>query len=180
MNILGIDGSPGGGGRTAHVVTAVLNGASISGADTSFVRLSENRDYSEVIARMEAADGIVLGSPVYRASFAWPLKVLLDQITRGLFEDGPSVLQGKAVAIVMSGGTMHHFLGLNDLRNVLGGFFAAHVIPPGLYVSSEGFIDEGQLSGSFAGEAQRQGQALNELAEALSNSVVLKTLVPQV
>ena len=104
---------------------------------------------------MHRADALVIGSPVYRGSFAWPLKVLFDETTRGRYNDGPSVLRGKAIAIVMTTGSPHHFLALNDLRNVLAGFFAAHVVPPGLSIPASGYGSENFLTEAYAGEAQR-------------------------
>jgi FMN reductase len=88
-------------------------------------------------------------------------------------------LRGKAVAIVATGATLHHFLALDDLRNVLASFFAAHVVPPGLYVPRDGFGDAGELIEPYARHARLQGEALAELQEALAASSALRALTPQ-
>ncbi len=81
--------------------------------------------------------------------------------------------------MVATGATWHHFLGLDPFRNVLSGFFAAHVIPPGLYVPAEGFAADGSLTDGYREASARLGAALAELAEALEASSVLRTLTPQ-
>jgi len=168
--VLGIDASPSGGGRTAATVRAV--------AGTDPVNLVD-AGVDAVVEAMTQADALVFGSPIYRASFAEPLKQLLDSLPRGMWGEDRAPIQGKAVAIVATGATLHHFLALNDLRNVLAGFFAAHVVPPGLYVPRDGFGEEGCLASPYAEAAVAQGQALRELAVALSSSPVLRRLAPQ-
>lgn len=132
-----------------------------------------------VVDAVAQADAVVVGSPIYRASFAGPLKGLLDSLPRGMWGEDRAPLQGKAVVIVATGASLHHFLALNDLRNVLAGFFAAHVVPPGLYVPSDGFDADGCLALPYAEAAAVQGQALRELAAALAGSRVLRGLTPQ-
>lgn len=170
LRVLGIDASPSGGGRTTEAVRAV------AGTDP-IVLVSAGVDTA--IDAVASADAVVFGSPIYRASFAEPLKRLLDSLPRGMWGEDRAPIQGKAVAIVATGATLHHFLGLNDLRNVLAGFFAAHVVPPGLYVPRDGFGEDGCLASPYAEAAVAQGQALRELAVALSSSPVLRRLAPQ-
>ena len=54
-------------------------------------------------------------------------------------------LQGKRV-VVDTGASLLHFLTLNDFRNVLAGFFASHVIPPGGFVPRAAFGEGDGLS----------------------------------
>jgi FMN reductase len=170
VSVVAIDGSPAGSGRTATVLRAV--------ADAPVVLLAETST-DEALAAVERADAVVIGSPIYRASFAHPLKVFLDALPRGMWGETQAPLQGKAVAIVATGASLHHFLALDDLRNVLAGFFAAHVVPPGLYVPREGFGDDGLLIEPYAGQARLQGEALRELQRALAASSALRSLTPQ-
>lgn len=178
MCILALDGSPKPGGRTAVALEAVLEGARAAGT-TADLRALARTAPEEVLRRVEAADAIVLGSPVYRASFAYPLKQLLDGVPRGVFGEVGAPLQGKAVAIVATGASLHHFLALNDLRNVLAGFFAAHVVPPGLHVAHSAFDESGTLDGPTADLAGAQGRGLVELSYALRSSATLRALAPQ-
>jgi FMN reductase len=182
LQILAIDGSPTGGGRTLTVVRAVLVAAEAAGAQISLHSLADDppaTTSAELIAAMDAADGLVLGSPIYRASYATPLKALLDVVPRGLWGEKEAPLRGKAVVVVATGASLHHFLALNDFRNVLSGFFAAHVLPPGVYVPREAFGDDGALKEPYAAQAALQGQALVELTRALKTSTALRALSPQ-
>jgi FMN reductase len=181
VRVLAIDGSPAGGGRTLSVLKAVLTAAEASGAESQTVSLAGagDGDLERLIGHMVDADCFVFGSPIYRASFASPLKILLDRLPRGMWGEASAPLRGKAAVIVATGASLHHFLGLNDFRNVLAGFFASHVVPPGLYVPREGLADDGSLQAPYADQAAQQGRALVELATALRSSATLRELVPQ-
>jgi FMN reductase len=183
MRLLAIDGSPTGGGRTEVVLRAILDGGRAAGADESEVlRLAERdvRGIGDVVQALEQADGFVFGSPVYRATYAWPLKLLLDHLPRGMWGEPTAPLRGKPVAIVMTGASLHHFLALNDLRGVLSVFFAAHVLPPGLYVPRDGFDQPGTaLHPPYAAQAELTGRALAESASLLAGSTSLRLLEPQ-
>jgi FMN reductase len=168
--VVAIDGSPVGGGRTATVLRAVAGTDALSVAGDGI---------GAVVDAVEQADAVVLGSPIYRASFAHPLKHLLDELPRGMWGETRAPLRGKAVSIVATGATLHHFLALDDLRNVLAGFFAAHVVPPGLYVPRDGFGDDGTLLEPYAEQAGLQADALREFAQALGASTALRRLTPQ-
>jgi FMN reductase len=176
--VLAVDSSPRGHGRTEVVLGLVLRGAEAGGAITESISL-EDASVEEAIDRVEAADAVVLGTPVYRASFAFPLKNFLDHLPRGLWGETAAPLRGKAAVIVATGASLHHFLALDDMRNVLSTFFAAHVVPPGIYVPREGFEDQDRLTPEFVNQAIKQGLALVELTAALSASATLRCLVPQ-
>jgi FMN reductase len=180
IHVLAIDGSPAGSGRTRAAVAAVASAAVDAGATVETIALGDDGSggTERALAALEDADTIVLGSPVYRASSATPLKRLLDLVPRGNDEGRDSPLAGKAVAIVHTGASLHHFLSLDPLRDVLAGFFAAHVVPPGLYVPRAGFGDDLALLDPYAAQARRQGQALVELGEVLRTSTVLRSLRP--
>lgn len=176
MRVLGLDGSPAGGGKTEATIHAVLAGLP-AGTETELISLAGGPEAA--LERVDQADAYVFGSPMYRASHAAPMKALLDRLPRGMWGEQTAPITGKPVAIVATGATWHHFLGLDPLRNILSGFFAAHVVPPGLYVPGEGFDPAGGLQPPFAQLAAQQGAALAELADALARSRVLRGLKPQ-
>jgi FMN reductase len=173
-----LDGSPGGHGHTDEVLHSVLTGVNGGGSDTSLASLSEV-GVPRAIELVDQADALVLGTPVYRASFAYTVKALLDSMPRGLYGENSAPLRGKGVVIVATGASLHHFLAVDDLRNVLATFFAAHVVPPGLYVSREDFGEDGQLLPVVEERARQQGRALAELTVALAQSETLCQLLPQ-
>lgn len=178
MRILALDGSPSGGGRTATALTAVLAAARENGADTTLLGLSTAEEIDAALASVEGGDAFAIGSPVYRASFATPLKTFLDRLPRGMWGETSAPITGRAVAIVCTGATWHHYLALNDLRNVLAGFFAAHVLSPGLYVPREGFADDA-LDDRHGALAATAGHTLVELARAIEVSPMLRRTAPQ-
>jgi len=124
----------------------VLDGAAAAGADTELRSLADPATYPAVRAALGTADAVVFGSPVYRASFAFPLKTFLDELPRGMWGETEEPIRAKATGIVLTGASWHHYLALDDLRGILAGFFAAHVLAPGLYVPNELFDEAKQLN----------------------------------
>ncbi len=178
LQVLAIDASPGGSGRTHTVLRAVLEGASAAGAATRELTLAD-APTEGVLSELTRSQAFVFGSPVYRASYAWPLKDLLDRIPRGLWGETEEPIRARAASLVITGASWHHYLAVNELRAVLAGFFAAHVLPPGLYVPGEGFTPDRRLQTAFEELAHAQGVALVELARAVAASPVLRGVRPQ-
>jgi FMN reductase len=91
-------------------------------------------DTAAVVARIAAADAVLLASPVYRASVTGALKTLLDLTP-------VDALRGKPVGIVAMGASAHHYLGVDwHLRAVLA-WFGALVAPTSVYLDSSHFRD---------------------------------------
>jgi FMN reductase len=179
VNVLGIAGGPEAGGRTSTAVSAVLHGARQAGAAASLIELG-SAERAAVVAAIEAADAVVFGSPVYRATYSALLKTLLEGTERGKWGETTAPLQGKAAATVVTGASGHHFLAVNDLRNVLAGFFAVQVLSPGLYFDHGAYLDRSALTEESASLAAGHGAALVELAAAVRGSAVLSGITPQV
>ncbi|WP_019434572.1 NADPH-dependent FMN reductase [Streptomyces sp. AA0539] len=131
--VLLVSGSPSADSRTAAAVQ--LAGAPLAAAghrtDTLAVRdlppdallRADTADprLREAAARVAAADALVIGTPVYRASFSGLLKSWLDVLPR-------HALRGKAVLPLATGGSLAHALVLDyALRPVLGSMGAAPV-----------------------------------------------------
>ena len=179
MRVVAANGSPRAGGRTATALAAVVAALGEHEVEVDSVELAEERP-EELGPALPDADGFVLASPVYRASFATPLKALLDSTPRGMWGEERAPLTARPVVILMTGATWHHYLALNDLRNVLGAFFAAFVIPPGLYVPHSGFDGAGELTDEFRELARRQASALVEAATSFEAASAVRNLKPQV
>lgn len=102
-------------------------------------------DTARVVGAVEAADAVLLASPVYRASFTGALKNLLDLTPL-------SALRAKPVGIVAMGATSHHYLGVDwQLRAVLA-WFGALVVPTSVYLES-GHFQDGRLADAGAAAA---------------------------
>src|SRR3954453_16287253 len=96
----------------------------------------------EAVARIDRAAAVLIGAPVYRASYPGVLKNLLDVTP-------VEALQNKPVGIVAMGGSPHHYLGVDtQLRQVLG-WFGALVAPTGVYITGADFT-EGRLASEGA------------------------------
>jgi FMN reductase len=133
MKILGISGSVKRPSRTAHLVERI--GAAIAGAANVEVDYIDLADAAPVLFRalradqldkagraiidaVEAADVLVVGSPVYRASYTGALKHLFDLVDF-------RALQGRRVILAATGGTPLHGLMLEHQFRPLFGFFGA-------------------------------------------------------
>ncbi|WP_345964319.1 NADPH-dependent FMN reductase [Streptomyces sp. BRB040] len=77
---------------------------------------------SEAAGLFARADGVVVGTPVYKASYSGVLKALLDLLPQ-------YALTGKTVLPLATGGSTAHVLAIDyALRPVLNSMGAAHVV----------------------------------------------------
>lgn len=85
-----------------------------------------------VLEHIEAADVLVVASPVYRAAYPGLFKHVFDLVER-------DALEGKAVVLAANGGSAHHALilesHLRPLFNSLGSF----TVPTGIYTQASDF-----------------------------------------
>lgn len=88
----------------------------------------------EVLRAVESADVLVVGSPVYRASFTGLFKHLFDFV-------GQYALVGKPVLLAATGGSERHALIIEHQFRPLFGFFQALTLPVGVYGSDSDFTD---------------------------------------
>src|ERR1700676_5099480 len=96
----------------------------------------------QAVARIASATAVLIGAPVYRASFPGVLKNLLDIVP-------VEALQNKPVGIVAIGGSPHHYLAVDgQLRQVLA-WFGALVAPTSVYLTGGDFRD-GRLASDNA------------------------------
>lgn len=121
----------------------------------------------QAVARIAAAGAVLIGAPVYRASFPGVLKNLLDIVP-------VEALQSKPVGIVAIGGSPHHYLAIDtQLRAVLA-WFGALVAPTGIYLTGSDF-QEGRLASDAA---RRDIAALNATLIALMRRLDRPALGP--
>lgn len=178
MRVLGIVGSPQAGGRTLTATRAMLRVATAGDCDVDELELADDPDTEQTLKRMEDADAFIFSAPVYRARAAFPLKDLLDTVPRGMWGETMAPLQGKACALILTGATLHHFLAVDDLRSVLSTFFAVQVLSPGLYLSSDAFVDRDTLDEENTRLVEKHGRALLSFAAMIRESKELASLRP--
>jgi multimeric flavodoxin WrbA len=132
MKVLAINSSPRHKGNTYHLLETVLAEVRNAGIATELVQLGgqpaqgciacyqcyETRDLrctqddgalNELLARMAAADGILLGSPVYVSDVTPELKAFLDRAALVVRASGQPLKRkvGAGVVAVRRGGAIH-------------------------------------------------------------------------
>jgi NAD(P)H-dependent FMN reductase len=171
------------GGNTDRLVGQVLSAAAGEGAATTALHLGRDAPLDDYLQRLAGADAIVLGTPMYRATYAGALKEFLDRLRRGGPAEGfASALRAKPVGIVATGGSDHHFLGVDPLITLLIRFFAAYVVPPAIYGVSRSSSTpaDAAAAAALATEAAGLGRALVALGRAIRTDGRLSAARPQV
>ncbi|NJQ03127.1 NADPH-dependent FMN reductase [Streptomyces zingiberis] len=132
--VLSVSGSPSATSRTARLLrhldqrltaqghevvpldVRTLPAEALLGADFGHPAITE------AAARFAWADGVVVGTPVYKAAYSGLLKSLLDLLPQ-------YALAGKTVLPLATGGTTAHVLAIDyALRPVLSSMGAAHIV----------------------------------------------------
>jgi FMN reductase len=104
------------------------------GLGTAWSRDQLTESARRVLDAIEGADGLVVGSPVYKGGYTGLFKHLFDLVD-------PGALVGKPVAIVATGGGARHALVVEHGFRPLFGFFNALQIPTAVYASDADFTD---------------------------------------
>ncbi|MEA2267615.1 MAG: reductase [Solirubrobacteraceae bacterium] len=185
MKIVAIVGSPA-AGKTSAAAEAVLAGARAHGAgETPLYVLGHDPatgappERAAVLEAMRDADGFVLATPMYRATYTGQLKALLDEVPRAMYGSTEAPLTARPVAVVGTGASAHHFLGIDPLVAFLVRFFGAYVVPPAFYADATSFDDAGALREAPAAAAHALGAATAALAAAVGASPALAAAAPQ-
>jgi FMN reductase len=149
MNIVGVSGSLQTPSKTTVLVQAILDEVAREIPTTArLVELAElgpqlagalRRDQlpesaERELRAIEAADLLVVASPVYRASFTGLFKHLFDFV-------GQYSLIDKPVLLAATGGSDRHALMLEHQLRPLFGFFQAITLPIGVYASDPDFTN---------------------------------------
>jgi FMN reductase len=89
---------------------------------------------ASIIAAIESADGLIIGTPVYKGSYTGLFKHLIDFVE-------PRALAGKPVILTATGGGHRHALVVEHQLRPLFGFFEARTISTAIYAGEEDFRD---------------------------------------
>ncbi len=87
-----------------------------------------------LIARLVAADALVVATPIYKASYPGLFKHLIDLLD-------PLSLVGKPILIAATGGGEKHALAVEHQLRPLFAFFEAHSLPTAVHVSDKDFTN---------------------------------------
>ena len=150
MKVIAINGSPRKDGNTANLINRVLDELKQEGIETEIVHLSgkkikgciacmkcmenadkhcaqKNDDVNEIIDKMVASDGIILGSPTYFANVSTEMKAIIDRSGLVCHANGYMLKRkvGAAVVAVRRAGAIQVFDAINHF------YFINQVIVPG-------------------------------------------------
>ena len=179
MKILLINGSPKREGNTFIALSEVAKTLESEGVDTEIIHVGHKDIHgciacrkceelgkcvfddlvNEVNKKFEAADGIVIGSPVYYASPAGTLISFLDRLFYSAQFD-KSMKVGAAVAVARRGGTTATF-------DVLNKYFTISNMP---VVSSQYWNN---VHGRTPGEATQDAEGLQTMRQLARNMAFL-------
>jgi FMN reductase len=136
--VLGLCGNPRVGSRTLNVVDAASRAVAeaVGGCQLGSIDLVElggelfqarAANVTRALEQVMQADILVVGSPVYKASYTGVLKAFCDHISAGQ-------LSSKLAIPLMMGGSLQHFLALEVHLRPLLVELGAICPTPGLYV----------------------------------------------
>ncbi|GGJ44182.1 NADPH-dependent FMN reductase [Streptomyces brasiliensis] len=133
--ILSVSGSPSATSRTARLLRHLYERLRLQGHDVTVLDVRtlpadallhadlRHPAIVQATAQFEQADGVVIGTPVYKAAYSGLLKALLDVLPQ-------YALTGKTVLPLATGGSTAHVLAIDyALRPVLSSMGAAHIVP---------------------------------------------------
>ncbi|WP_416356791.1 FMN reductase [Aureimonas phyllosphaerae] len=122
----------------------------------------------DLIRRIETADALVVGTPVYRASYTGALKHLFDLVDH-------RALSGRPVVLAATGGsTLHGLVTEHQLRPLLS-FFGAMTLPTTLYATEADFESFALTDPAIAARVER---AAREAAQLIAARRRAPTAVP--
>ncbi|MFF4020147.1 FMN reductase [Streptomyces sp. NPDC001843] len=111
------------------------------------------RALADALDAVAAADGLIVVSPVFTASYSGLLKSFFDVLDK-------EALVGKPVLIAATGGTARHSLVLEHAMRPLFAYLRAVVVPTAVYAASEDWGAQGL--------AERIERAAGELAALMT------------
>lgn len=179
LTVLGVSGGVSKPSKTTAVVHATLDAlASRSGVRTGIIEVVEAFEHvsgtlsradlgptgEAIVRRIETADLIVVGTPVYRASYTGALKHLFDLVDH-------RALQGKPVVLTATGGSAHHGLMIEHQLRPLFAFFGAYTAPTTVYGAPDDFKDGTVLNDALLERVSRAADEALGLAQASRRSV---------
>lgn len=150
LNIVAVSGGLNNPSKTESLVQAILDElGEATPINVHFIKFSEighllggaiyrNQLPQRVqndLAAVEAADALIVGTPVYRASFTGLFKHFFDFVEQTALVDVP-------VLLAASGGSDRHALVLEHQLRPLFSFFQAQTLPIGVYATDRDFTPE--------------------------------------
>lgn len=121
----------------------------------------------QVVRAIETADLLVVGTPVYRGSYAGALKYLFDLVDQYALVDKPVVLAA-------TGGSDRHALMIEHQLRPLFSFFAAATVPTGIYATEADFTGYDLTNPVVLARIDRAAEHARELLAARARRRIAK------
>lgn len=149
LNVVAVSGGLNTPSKTEALIDAVLSELQDAlSINVTYIKLSEigqllggviSRDdlpqpVQDALLAIESADALIVGTPVYRASFTGLFKHLFDFVDQFSLVDVP-------VLLAASGGSDRHALVLEHQLRPLFSFFQAQTLPIGVYATDQDFTN---------------------------------------
>ncbi len=171
INVVGVSGSPAARSRSRVLLEAALNALERYGrgrqidlaglpADALLGR-REDPTVADALAAVQAARIIVVGTPIYRATYSGLLKVFFDLLPQ-------DALAGKVAIVIATGATPGHLLTVDHGLRPLLASVGALVVPTGVYGTDAQFRDGRIVDGAL----------LESVERAVAEAAALVGLVP--
>ena len=150
LNIVAVSGGLNHPSKTEALVQAILDElGEATPIHVHFIKFSEiapllggaiyrnqlPQQVQDDLAAVENADALIVGTPVYRASFTGLFKHFFDFVEQNALIDVP-------VLLAASGGSERHALVLEHQLRPLFSFFQAQTLPIGVYATDRDFSPE--------------------------------------
>ena len=157
LNIVAISGGLNQPSKTEALVQEILNELSdATEIQVHFIKFSDiapllggaiyrhelPQRIQDDLSKVESADALIVGTPVYRASFTGLFKHFFDFVEQTSLVDVP-------VLLAASGGSERHALVLEHQLRPLFSFFQAQTLPIGVYATDQDFNKDYEIESSL-------------------------------
>lgn len=193
-DILGIVGSVSQPSNTRSAIEVALQAATDEfDAKTEILHLAEytletadgrkldqyTGDTSKALDLIINSNAFIIGTPVYRGTYSGVLKNLFDLIPRGMWQADEAPLADRAVGLVATGATDHHFLSISQELGPILNFFGSYPVGSGVYANASHFKKYEVDDSGIRERLENLGKATFELSQAIEQSVFLSDIGPQ-
>lgn len=139
------------GGWRSECFDVLDAGPALGATFSKEVAAPEHRSIWDKIA---ACDAIVVGSPVYKASYTGLLKHFFDLLE-------PTLLTGKPIIVCATGKAPHHALMIDHQFRPLFAFFGSWIVPTGIFATDADFQSPENLSDGLRVKISKAAEELN-------------------
>jgi FMN reductase len=124
------------------------------GLGAAFTRDTLSSRAAAIVEAIEAADALVVGTPVFKGSYTGLFKHLFDFVE-------PPTLANKPIVLAATGGGQRHALIVEHQLRPLFGFFTALTIPTAVYASDQDFVEYCLVNSAVVDRAADAASQLN-------------------